>query len=336
MLIEKKINIIAPNVNTGGALVLLEYIMKYFKKKSFNNCRLNIFKSKALKKKDIDFNILYINSNLFSLFRKISNALYFGNLPPLFKSSNSIVYIHNLYIMDGYRSVWNSKDINLKTKIKNTLLISYMKLTIHNVDYVMCQTNTGKKLLKKNFNHDKILICPIFDDSYIPKIRTKEFDLCYVGLPSSHKNHERLFRALDNLGKKGITLTIAVTVPEQYALLLKLMSEINKNITITNFGMVSNKKVYEIYEKSRMLIFPSLKESFGLPLIEAARCNLPIIASDLDYVYDVIIPSDTFDPLSLVSIENCIEQNIHKSDISKTKLLAENKIDMIFNILIKK
>ena len=56
--------------------------------------------------------------------------------------------------------------------------------------------------------------------------------------------------------------------------------------------------INEIYKISDFLIFPSLNESLGLPLIEASLHKLPIIASNLDYVYEVCEPNLTFDPNS--------------------------------------
>lgn len=336
MKLTTNIHIVASNINTGGALVLLTYLTASFEKVT-RNCTLTKYVSFDADNTSSVKNIRIIGiiNKLKILFYRIDNTLYFGNLPPLVKSTNSIVYIHNLNIMGGYTTVWKSGDLDIKTKLKYSFLITYIKMTIRNVQYVMCQTLTGKKLLEKNFNNKNILVCPIYDDSYRPVQRAKEYDLCYVGLPSFHKNHQRLFQALDNIGKENVKITIAVTIPDFEQKLLNLINTINKNIEVVNFGMVPHRKVYEIYEKSRMLIFPSLIESFGLPLIEAARCNLPVITSDLGYVYDVIIPTDTFDPHSITSIEDCIKRNINKSDIQKAKLLVDNKIDMIFDILTK-
>ena len=56
--------------------------------------------------------------------------------------------------------------------------------------------------------------------------------------------------------------------------------------------------VNQIYKIADFLIFPSLNESLGLPLIEASFYNLPIISSNLDYVFDVCNPILTFNPYS--------------------------------------
>ena len=70
--------------------------------------------------------------------------------------------------------------------------------------------------------------------------------------------------------------------------------------------------INQLYEIADFLIFPSLNESLGLPLIEASFYNIPIIASDLDFVYEVCKPSKTFDPLSEEDIYQKILESINK------------------------
>jgi glycosyltransferase involved in cell wall biosynthesis len=58
--------------------------------------------------------------------------------------------------------------------------------------------------------------------------------------------------------------------------------------------------------QAKALIFPSLFESFGLPLLEAAKAGLPILASERDYVRDVVKPVASFDPESALSIARAV------------------------------
>ena len=62
------------------------------------------------------------------------------------------------------------------------------------------------------------------------------------------------------------------------------------------------------YKVSGALIFPSLRESFGLPLVEATKLKVPILASELDFVYDVCQPAETFDPKSPRSIARAVKR----------------------------
>ena len=68
--------------------------------------------------------------------------------------------------------------------------------------------------------------------------------------------------------------------------------------------------------RSKALIFPSLAESFGLPLVEAQEFNKPILASELDFVRDVCSPVDTFDPKSSLSIARAVKRFLGYTDIN--------------------
>ena len=61
-----------------------------------------------------------------------------------------------------------------------------------------------------------------------------------------------------------------------------------------------------LYSQGPVIVFPSYFESFGLPLVEANALDLDIIASELDYVRDVCIPQETFDPHSARSIARAV------------------------------
>jgi glycosyltransferase involved in cell wall biosynthesis len=75
-----------------------------------------------------------------------------------------------------------------------------------------------------------------------------------------------------------------------------------------NVGQLPRDQVLALYKDARALIFPSTTESFGLPLIEAQHLGLPVLAPEADYVRDVCVPSQTFDPLSAVSIARAVRR----------------------------
>ena len=71
-------------------------------------------------------------------------------------------------------------------------------------------------------------------------------------------------------------------------------------------------------------------ESFGLPLIEAKYHGLPILASELDYVRDVVAPVETFNPDSPISIARAVRRylgntepplQVHSADEFLTEVL---------------
>jgi glycosyltransferase involved in cell wall biosynthesis len=69
-------------------------------------------------------------------------------------------------------------------------------------------------------------------------------------------------------------------------------------------------EVHRLYRCAGALIFPSTAESFGLPLLEAVAAGLPILASESDYVRDIVEPVQTFDPRSAVSIMRAVSRHL--------------------------
>jgi glycosyltransferase involved in cell wall biosynthesis len=79
---------------------------------------------------------------------------------------------------------------------------------------------------------------------------------------------------------------------------------------------------------SSAMIFPSLSESFGLPMLEAQANGISVIASELDFVRDVCLPSETFDPGSPISIARAVMRFMgvvehHHTPLSATEFLKE-------------
>ena len=100
-----------------------------------------------------------------------------------------------------------------------------------------------------------------------------------------------------------------------------------KNLIIVNHGILDFSKLEKIYQKTEFLIFPSLNESFGLPLIESINYNCKVLAPNLNYVDEVITPSIKFDPYSISSLSESITFAITKRNIKRSKIIVENKID---------
>jgi glycosyltransferase involved in cell wall biosynthesis len=80
------------------------------------------------------------------------------------------------------------------------------------------------------------------------------------------------------------------------------------NLKIENVGEMPADSIRGIYANARALIYPSLVESFGLPLIEARKIGLAILSSELDYVRDVVDPEESFDPNSSISIARAVKR----------------------------
>ena len=73
------------------------------------------------------------------------------------------------------------------------------------------------------------------------------------------------------------------------------------------------------------MVFPSIFESFGLPLIEAAQLGLKVIAPKTDYVTELIKPSLFFNINSPNDLKNKMYFALN-NETPSTKIKIESKI----------
>jgi glycosyltransferase involved in cell wall biosynthesis len=126
-----------------------------------------------------------------------------------------------------------------------------------------------------------------------------------------HKNHRRLLQAWAILAGDGIYPTLALTLHPSRDKVLReevVATSDRHSLRIRDLGQLPHQDLLRLYHRASALLFPSLAESFGIPLIEATEAGLPIIAPELDYVRDVCIPIETFDAHSPRSIARAVKR----------------------------
>ena len=91
-------------------------------------------------------------------------------------------------------------------------------------------------------------------------------------------------------------------------------------------------EVLNLYNKSTAFIYPSFFESYGLPLVEADQHKLPVIASELDYVRDILDPVETFDPNSAKSISRSVKRFLKIKEKKTEVVEPEEFIRRVINL----
>ncbi len=315
--------IYAPNVNTGGGKVLLFSIIEAV---IYGRHSVKLYADSRLDGQLTDYLERLCVSWIRPTFKSRLNAeralatsivaedyvLCLGNIPPLFSLKGKVfVFIQNRLILD---SVAASK-FNLLPRIKLRVLFAVLKLLSRYYELIV-QTPSMKRLLYEKLKKDSRVL------SFFPDIakanmendqpfKSHEYDFLYVASGEPHKNHQMLFDAWRILAEQNIYPTLCVCLNEKYSKkLLARAEKINARFgtKISNKPPGNQSKVIQLYRNSTAFIYPSLCESFGLPLLEAQSFGMPIIASELDYVRDVVVPVETFDPNSSVSIARSVRR----------------------------
>jgi len=325
-------------INSFGGKEILELIIEKILKSNIKYYFIidSRLKSRWLKKiQTNNYTLVYASHKNRKRFYKknlnrFSSILCLSNIPPpIHTSIKTSIFFHNNLLLNP-----NISDISLKERLFNFLKLIYIKY-YNQKDYKwIVQTALNKKLLQESINivSNQISTYPIFRNELIlnPTKKIKD-NFVYISSGVPHKNHMRLIKAFDEVSKKidrKIILNLTLKKEE-----LNFKKESN-NLKIKFYGNLSKEGVNKLYSFNDFAIYPSLVESFGLPLIEAANYKCKVIASDLPYVHEIIEPSLTFDPRSIKSISNSILKALKTSDLPETKILIDNQIDHLLEFII--
>ena len=146
---------------------------------------------------------------------------------------------------------------------------------------------------------------------------TKKFFL-YVGNFYPHKNVERLIKAFVQINE-DIQLVLVGPKDYFYKRISELIHRLQKDKKIILAPNASDEDLVFFYKHAEALVHPSLSEGFGLPLIEAAHFNLPVVASDIP-VFKEILGSHylAFNPTDINDIKDKIVHSLYlpKEDLT--------------------
>lgn len=249
--------------------------------------------------------------------READTVLCFGNLPPLFKlRARTILFLQNRYLIENASLGSFSWRIRLRLAMERM----WLSAKIFNADEIIVQSPTMKKLAARKIEERipiRILPFVASPNGYVRRLvstranRGKEFDFVYVATGEPHKNHRQLIAAWCMLADEGLFPSLCITLDRgRFSTLCRELEVVQRkhDIKLSNVGELSHVDVLALYKKAGALIFPSTFESFGIPLIEARQTGLPVLASELDYVRDVIDPEQSFDPESPRSIARAVKR----------------------------
>jgi len=103
----------------------------------------------------------------------------------------------------------------------------------------------------------------------------------YVGHMKSRKRLDLLMRAFHLMRHRypeiHPRLAIHGTMDSEYPRLVNLAAELGIQDRTTFFGFADERSLPEIYRSFDCLVMPSDWEGFGLPILEAQRCGVPVI-----------------------------------------------------------
>ena len=126
----------------------------------------------------------------------------------------------------------------------------------------------------------------------------------FLGNPKPHKNLERVVRAFARLPPDGRRLVVAGAADTADAAAIHLWArELALGERLIVLGRIAQDRLPALVQGALALVFPSLYEGFGLPLVEAMAAGTPVIASTTPALVEIAGgAAELVDPLDVGAI----------------------------------
>lgn len=270
---------------------------------------------------------------LYTLYKEKLDLMHFTHFnAPILYFKPSIVTIHDLTL-----SFYPGKR---KTSFLHRLAY---KITIKNITkrakYIFAVSEHTKKDLIAVFNTPEEKIQVVYngidtDEFYPPKNETegegvkKKFSLnrpyfLYTGVQREHKNLARLVQAFAVFCKQYPDLDYDLVFAGKED---PSISEVRDTVIkeqlwdrVKFLGFVDTQDLRLLYGAARAYVFPSLYEWFGLTILEAMACGIPVACSHFSSLPEIAGESGAvfFNPLRIESMVNALHVIAGDDDVRK-------------------
>jgi glycosyltransferase involved in cell wall biosynthesis len=322
---KMKVTIIPPYTNTGESQYS-NYLIKGLKK---NMVEVNILQNKYFKNPNIKI--------LFGSFL-LKNIL-----------NKNVDIIHNLDNLGPYliKHKYENKKVNYVQTVHDIAPVIYPQLynqlvkfdfkiilprILMNCDLIIAASYSTKKDLIRTFGIDKNKIIVIHlgvdtsffyprtgTESCLKKYGIKDKYLLYVGTDNPRKNLTKLIISFIKLSK-DIPHNLVLVGPIDKNKILKILSEYCYTESLKNnllkriiiLGYIDYDDLPIIYSSASEFIFPSLYEGFGLPILEAMACSVPVVVSKNSSLPELVGDAGVYieDPLNIDDIYYAVLKNL--------------------------
>lgn len=287
--------------------------------------------------------------------RKIKPDLYFspdGFLPSRLKVP-TIVTIHDLNFEDNA----NYLKKNVRDYYKK-----HIRAAAENARHILTVSKFSKADIEKRYGTDGKKISAmhngpqsIFTDCSRKRVSTQQkyggsrpFFL-FVGAQNPRKNLHRIFIAFDAFLTKTKANQNLVLVGERM-LWDEEISAAWQNMTHKNrvlfTGRLNTHQLNNVYSAATALVFPSLHEGFGMPIIEAFAAGCPVITSLSTAMPEVagkaallVDPTSTDEILAAlekISVDKILREELREKGFERAKLFNWDTVALEISEQIKK
>lgn len=287
-------NIIFSLQKAGGiSVVWKEHIERLLKDYSFNNTEMLFLEYKYAKDNLFRKNIHIPQERIKENLKKSITLQRYFNPQNIYKDT---ILFHSSY----YRTMKNARNITTIHDFTYEFFRSGLQKTVHTWQKHKALLNSEKIIcISYNTKNDLLKLFPKINENKIAVVYNG-VDECFYPLyleekETSFENQEYLLYVGDRIASyKQFDLAIQTAKEYNRPLVIvgkKLYKKEIEKLEGINYQIITgadSKKLNRIYNAAFCLLYPSLYEGFGLPIIEAQKAGCPVIAGNNSSIPEVI------------------------------------------------
>jgi glycosyltransferase involved in cell wall biosynthesis len=230
--------------------------------------------------------LVWTQFQLPKIYQKLRSRLLFSPVPeaPLYANCRSIAMVHDLI------PVRFPKRFSPLTPY----FLSYIPQVLQQAEHIICNSTATARDITYFYKISSKKITPIllaYDANHFKKLDlpTQETPyLLYLGRQDPYKNLHRLIEAFAKISRSEIQLWLAGSPDKRYTpQLQRQVEELGLRDRLKFLDYVPYQQLPILLNQALALVFPSLWEGFGLPVLEAMACGTPVITSNLSSLLEV-------------------------------------------------
>jgi glycosyltransferase involved in cell wall biosynthesis len=263
--------------------------------------------------------VIYENTWLQILINKykIDCTHWFGNTEALINAAPGVITLHDMHAFRDFVHFSFAKRVYCRATMYQSCRRARLLLPISNSTAEEFQHFFGIK-------SDRIVVIPpIVSPKFRPragnetevfrfKYRLPRNFWLYVAHILRYKNHLALLHAYHESKSRGVAMWPLVLrgdtkEEDTKAELMETISQLHLDHDVILLPRLREEDLPVLYSAATALIFPSLYEGAGIPVIEAMACGCPVVASKLPSVNEFAgAAASYFDPKDTLSITNAM------------------------------
>ncbi len=219
----------------------------------------------------------------------IIHAGHIWILPSIAKDYNIplIITAHGTDLI-GYQKSQRFRKYADKVIKKATKIITVSKENKKLVNTIFKDAKNKTILIPNGYNPDIFYIENVNKKEFLKKLKIKEYKniVSFAGKFTSLKGIDLILKAA-TIYENNETATIIAGDGE----LFKEMQNLSKKLNLKNIYFIGNKPqetLRKLYNIANVSLVPSRKEAFGLVVIEANSCGIPVIGTNEGGIKDLI------------------------------------------------